>query len=365
MRHLFCRANFYFWLTVPLLCAIVGCAGKAFTPHNLPRELQAFPVADINTIDLTKLSGYTVSSELIEPGDVLEVSLVSGYADRGAVTTPVRVSDNGNANIPLVGMVAVAGLELEGAEQAIRAAAIGRGIYTNPHVIVVMEQKRVNKITVIGAVNKPGVYELPRASSDMLAALVAAGGLSDDAGTEVELRSPARPATRAADRDLVAGVAPQPVGYAQQPQFEPARSVRIDLVAASRSGQGGVPLRDGDVLMVTKRDPKPIHVIGLVRKPGQYEMPPNKNLHVLDAIAMAGGIDSSVADKIYVIRRQAADMDAAMIQVSLQDAKRDGTENLRLASGDIVSVEQTLPTVAVDAIKSVIRIGVAARVPLF
>ncbi len=94
-------------------------------------------------------------------------------------------------------------------------------------------------------------------------------------------------------------------------------------------------------------------------------MPPNKNLHVLDAIAMAGGIDSSVADKIYVIRRQAADMDAAMIQVSLQDAKRDGTENLRLASGDIVSVEQTLPTVAVDAIKSVIRIGVAARVPLF
>jgi protein involved in polysaccharide export with SLBB domain len=80
---------------------------------------------------------------------------------------------------------------------------------------------------------------------------------------------------------------------------------------------------------------------------------------------MAGGINSSVANKIYVIRRPSGDEDAAVIQVSLHDAKRDGTENLRLASGDIVSVEQTLPTVALDAIKSFVRIGFSSRVPLF
>nr|NIP86808.1 hypothetical protein [Planctomycetales bacterium] len=188
MKNLPNRAQVRYWLAVAVLCAATGCARKALTPGNLPLEFDVPPVADTSTIDLTKLSGYTVSSELIEAGDVLKVSVVSGYADRGAVTTPVRVSDNGTANIPLVGPVALAGLELEGAEQAIRGAAIGRGIYTNPHVIVVMEQKRVNKVTVIGAVNKPGVYELPRTSSDMLAALVAAGGLSDEAGTEVELR---------------------------------------------------------------------------------------------------------------------------------------------------------------------------------
>ena len=60
-----------------------------------------------------------------------------------------------------------------------------------------MDAKRVDRVTVVGAVKKPGVYEIPRGSSDLLAAIVTAGGLADDAGTEVEIRSPARPATSA------------------------------------------------------------------------------------------------------------------------------------------------------------------------
>ena len=40
------------------------------------------------------------------------------------MTTPVRVGEEGTAPVPLVGDVRLAGLELEGAEQSIRAAAI-------------------------------------------------------------------------------------------------------------------------------------------------------------------------------------------------------------------------------------------------
>ena len=157
----------------------------------------------------------------------------------------------------------------------------------------------------------------------------------------------------------------QPVAYNQPAGMRPPESVRIDLVAASQSGQGGVPLDDGDVLMVMKRDPKPVHVMGLVRKPGQYEMPPNQEMHVLDAIALAGGITSSVADKVFVIRRQPGRADSAVIEVSMHRAKRDGVENIRLGAGDIVSVEQTLPTVAMDAVKSFVRIGLTSSVPFF
>ena len=53
--------------------------------------------------------------------------------------------------------------------------------------------------------------------------------------------------------------------------------------------------------------------------------------------------------------------------MSYQKAKRVRTENIRLASGDVVSVERTPLTVTFDAFNRFINfgIGATARVPLF
>jgi polysaccharide export outer membrane protein len=323
------------------------------------------PVENVQTLDLTRLTGFAVSNELIEPGDVLEVTIASGYSERGPMIIPVRVGEDGTANIPLIGQIALAGFELNGAENAIRTAAIARSIFRNPHVTVVMEKKRVNKVTVIGAVNEPGIYDVPRGSSDLLAALVAAGGLAEDAGTEVEIRSPAHRTAGPAPGDRLAGTPEARQAQFQTPQYQAARSTRIDLIEATRSGQGGISLGDGDVVMVMKRDPKPVHVIGLVNKPGQYEMPSNQDLRVLDALAMAGGTSSTVAERIYVIRRVPGKAEASVIKVRISKAKHDGTENLRLAAGDVVSIEQSPATFALDAAKSFVRIGLSSTVPMF
>jgi len=340
------------------------------TAKNLPPQFVAPPVRNAQTVDLSRLASYSESNELIAPGDVLDVTIGSGYSDQGTYTAPIRVADDGAANVPLVGKVALAGLELEGAEQAIGAAAVARDVYRAPFVTVLMKRKRVNKVTVVGAVTVPGVYELSRGSSDLLAAIVAAGGLSEEAGVMVEVRRPAqRVQPHGYDRShspreaQVPGA--QPASFVSGPQFRPPQSVRIDLVAAAHSGQGGVQVGDGDVVMVLKRDPKPLHVMGLVAKPNQYEMPVNQEVHVLDALAMAGGINSSVADKIYVIRRVPGRAEPVVVQVSLREAKINGQENLLLAPGDIVSVEQTPATVMLDAVKSFIRFGLSAAVPVF
>ena len=68
---------------------------------------------------MSRLSHYATNSELIERGDVLEVTIVTNYSTLANTTTPVRVADDGTADVPLIGPVAVAGLELEAAEQAI------------------------------------------------------------------------------------------------------------------------------------------------------------------------------------------------------------------------------------------------------
>ncbi|MDH3716878.1 MAG: SLBB domain-containing protein [Planctomycetota bacterium] len=354
------------WRLLPTLICLPGCASSVYHASSLPAELEAPPVNNVHTVDLSRLSGFAVSNELIEPGDVLEVTIVAGITEHGPLTIPVRVSDNGSAGIPLLGEVALAGMELEQAEQAIRAAAVTQGVYRNPHVTVVMEKKRVNKITVVGAVEKPGTYELPRGSSDLLAALVAASGLSEEAGTEVEIRSPARrlyglPNQR---QDLMASYPGQPP--APDTQLSQPRSLRINLMSASQSGQE-VNLADGDVVMVLKRDPNPIQVMGLVRKPNKYELPTNREMYVLDAIAGAGGVSSQLADKVFVIRRLPGSSDTSVIKVSIRRAKRDSVENIRLASGDVVSVEQTPSTVALDAVRNFVHfsVGASTRVPFF
>jgi protein involved in polysaccharide export with SLBB domain len=57
-----------------------------------------------------------------------------------------------------------------------------------------------------------------------------------------------------------------------------------------------------------------------------------------------------------VIRRLPDEPEPAVIQVSLNSAKLNGAENLRLAPGDVVSVEATALTSIVDTMTTVVRV---------
>lgn len=353
--------------------APLGCGRHVIRAHRLPTVYDAPPVANVQALDLSRLAGDTVSSELIERGDVLQVTVGSGVANDEMVTVPLRVAEDGMANVPLVGNIPVAGLELEGCEQAIRAAAMSRDIFRNPQVTVTMKQKRFNRVTVVGAVTKPGVYEVSRSSSNLLSALVAAGGLAKEAGNDIEIRrgqpgaaqgGPVMPG-QTGDRTADGGTPAQLTGFRPSERLIPSSNIHVDLAAAAHSGQSGVAIKDGDVVMVMKRATKPIHIIGLVTKPGQYEPPANQQMRVLDAIAVAGGMSSQVADKIYVIRHVPDKQEPLVIEVSVREAKSNARENLALAPGDVVSIEQTPATVMLDALKNFVRFGVSAAAPVF
>ena len=87
-------------------------------------------------------------------------------------------------------------------------------------------------------------------------------------------------------------------------------------------------------------------------------------MRVTDAIALAGGVSSLAADKIFVIRRKPKDgsaqvvdstnpdqVETVIIQVSLANAKQKASSNIRLAPGDVVSVEQTPITFVLELFK--------------
>ena len=366
------------WAVFPaaaILCAAIttlvgsGCAGRAYDAARLPANLIAPPAENVEIIDLSGLATYSVSNELIDRGDVLNVTLLTDYGNLATTTTPVRVGEDGYGDVPLIGKVPLAGLELEGAEQAIASAAVHRGVFRDPHVTVTMKRQRISRITVIGGVERPGVYELPRGNCSLLAALVAAGGLSDEAGPDVEIR---RPDAYNATPDLFS---PQPPRTAwdgttdlasfNQTSPAPPGTIRVNLVSATREGKGNYLLRDGDVINVAKRAPKPVHVLGLVNSPGPYELPVNQDYHLLDVLSDAGGRRSQLADKVHIIRRLPGESEPVMIHASIGEAKLTHEANVRLAAGDVVSVEETPLTFVMDVLSSFVRVGLSSSLPLF
>jgi len=354
------------WIAAFGAIALGGCArGRLMKAGTLPSEYLVAHVDNAQTIDLSKLATSSASNELIDCGDLLTVTVDSGVeADRDNWATSVRVGEDGNAQIPLVGAVAVAGIELTAAEQVIRTAAVERGVFRNPNVTVEMKQARVNRVTVLGAVGAPGTYQLPRATSSLLWAIIQAHGLSPDAGTEIEIRRPAlRSEAVPVDQDAnLASDGNQQAAFAQpHATLRPASSTRINLISATKesAGKHEYYLDDGDVVMVEKRDPLPIHVIGLVSKPGQIKLPANQDLHVLDVIALAGGQATPYVDKIHLLRHVPGSEQPLVVEISLREAKSTGKGNMLLGPGDVVSVEQSPANFAMEMFKSIVPYAVS------
>lgn len=343
------------WITCLLLAiaSVAGCQSTRYRAANLPPELAAPATSGASSISLARLSRMAGGSSKLAAGDLLQVTVLSGLEDE-ATDKPARVQNDGSINVPLVGMVHVAGMDEQQAAEVLRVAAIDRGIYRNPQVTVRVAERAINYVTVLGSVAEPGTHEVPRNSSNIVTAIAAAGGFTEEAGTEVEvLRQPASlmaldQSSDGANIHLAAFNAP-PIESTQR------RSERINL-AMEDAALHDFHLGDQDVVMVHPAKKRVIHVAGLVRKPDQFEMPSDQDIHVLDAIAMAGGKSSPVADKVFVIRRLGEEAEPKVIQVSLNQAKVNGTENLRLAPGDMVSVEATVATNFVDAVGHVFRV---------
>ena len=358
------------WLIAGSLM-LTGCHGSnhyyatnsAFG-QRMPDSLRLAKRSNPQTVDLSKLASGTGGSETIGAGDVLEVQIAAGLQEDDQSTMAARVANDGTIALPMIGLLNVAGVEPQGAESLIRAEAIRRQLYHNPTVTVTVTHKRMNKVRVLGAVKAPGLYELPPGASDVVSAIAAAQGLEKDAGQHVEVRNPYRP--HAAERPTVAGIPGQPLSTVSTSSSSSngMNSYSIDLISAAKAGDGQYIVQDGGVVMVEKRDPAPVYVGGLVKTAGRYDYPIGQDLHLLDAISLAGGPSNQLANKIYVIRPVVGAKDPAVIEISYRDAKRSADSNILLGPGDVVSVEQTPGTVFMEAL-NLIRFGISGNTTLF
>ncbi len=349
-----------------LLLAMSGCSliRKRYTPRTLPPGLQAKEVKGAESIDISRIAGPLTTGDLIDGGDLLKVSVAAGLDPDAMIEFYAWVDDDGFARLPEIGRIRLAGLNLMQAGRQIAAVCVHRNLYRQPHVTVAMEKQRVNRVTVMGAVEKPGTQELPRGASYPLAAIMEAGGFSEKAGTKITIYRPAAPKRLARGGPTAGPAGVRPASATAEIPKREMQVVCLDLSDKSSRVGGDTYLPDGSTVKVESLKIDSVQVVGLVKKPMRIEFPVDSELDVFGAIAEAGGLSSGVADEVLVLRNLPDGQGRATIHISLNAAKKNDKENLLLAPGDIVSIERTPATVVLDTLKF-IGIHVGATIPFF
>lgn len=121
---------------------------------------------------LNSLAGFGADYR-IGPNDLLDID-VYGVAD---LKRTVRVNSSGKVSLPLVGAVALAGLTAHDAETRL-AASYGEKYLQDPQISVFIREFTTQRITIEGAVNKPGIYPLTGQITLLRAIALAGGGAS-------------------------------------------------------------------------------------------------------------------------------------------------------------------------------------------
>lgn len=288
----------------------------------------------------------TVTREyLIGPEDLLEITVF----EAPELNRQVRVSAGGEISLPLLGAVRAAGLSPRGLESVLEEL-LRRTYMKEPHVGVYVREMESHAVSVFGAVQKPGVFQV-RSTKSLLEVLSMAQGLAEDAGDAVivmRASSSRSPSPQAADpagdapqfgsglKQASPGTATAPVG-----SIEPAagEAVEINLKDLLESGDPSlnVPVYAGDIVKVTRAGI--VYVVGEVQKPGGFVLKSNENISVLQVLALAEGLTrTSAKSHARIIRTEEATGERAEIPIDLGKILAGKNADPMLQPKDIVFV---------------------------
>ena len=216
----------------------------------------------------------------IVPDDLLEINVF----EAPEMNRTLRVSANGEISLQLLGPVKAAGLtprELESALQEL----LRRTYMKDPHVGVFIRELRSHSVSVVGAVKKPGVFQIPETKT-VIELLSMAEGVADDAGDTVLIM---RGAGLSGLENPGSG-SPNPPATAREGEI-----VTVNLKNLLESGNPAlnVPIHPGDIVKVARAGI--VYVVGEVKKPGGFVLKSNENISVLQALALAEGITRTSA----------------------------------------------------------------------
>ena len=296
---------------------VVGCAIAcgwfvAVWPVLIERLIAQSSPAEVNAAQPVSLSAVgtaiAVQSQTraaalrLDSGDLLEVTTF----DTPELSGKFRVDSRGEISLPLGGAVRVQGLTAEQTAVALERFLRDRDILKNPHVTVLVLEYATQGVNVMGEVKQPGIYPLT-GKHGVLDMISMAGGLTPYASRSVDIAHGA-------------------------PTWD---MVTVNLAGGNGAAlENDVEVQPGDRIVVLRAGV--VYVIGDVGKPGGYVIEGKDAVTVIQALALAQGMNRTAKSNGYLIRNTPSGRTET--QLALSKILDNKAPDPKLRDGDIVFV---------------------------
>ena len=322
--------------------SLAGCADHRITLaqfQDMQRESDQAPEAPSPeaALEARALLDRQLGPYRVGPQDVLNVVVSRLEQDSVLPSFQARVDRNGEIDLPTVGKIKVAGLQLQDVENAIHQVFVP-GVFNDASVYVSLQEYDTTNVLVTGAVADPGLVRLRRTERNLLFALVEAGGVSEMASGKVTLQRIRRPAEQL--------------------------TLNLTEPQELRAALALEPLEHGDIISVEAATPNTVYVGGLVNAPSPQSFMQGVKVTVLQVLASSGGIRTDVTPREATLIRRLPDGTDVHVKLDLERINTGKDPNILLAGGDILWVPETIETKVQDWVNHniFIRAGVNANV---
>jgi polysaccharide export outer membrane protein len=239
--------------------------------------------------------------------DLLEITVF----DLPELSQTVRVSEDGSITLSLLGKVEVAGLTAQDLEKKL-AELLDQQYTKNARVTVFI--KEFQKVAVLGAVGRPGMYELVGPTT-VLQMISQAGGLTAQAMNELYVLRQGKDAIKT--------------------------RITVDLedLVINGNQELNILLQPKDEVIIPIDQLRNVFVYGEVRNPGAIAFLQSKRITLLQAIAQAGGTTEWAKKTRVIIKRKDRKTGTEMkIPVNLKKLISGRTSDIMLEEGDVIIV---------------------------
>ncbi|MFQ3610388.1 MAG: polysaccharide biosynthesis/export family protein [Fimbriimonadales bacterium] len=246
----------------------------------------------------------------LKPEDVIRIQV---FGVQG-LDQEFPISKDGTISVSLIGVMQAAGLTTDELARKIEEEYRKKDILRDPRVSVSLRQFYRPRVSVLGFVGRPGVYEFKE--GDRVLDALSLGGNPQP------------------DRARLEGA-----------WLQRADGTKIELDLRRLTEEGdlslNVPLQDGDVIFVPEETENRFFVGGQVKRPGLYTWRPG--MTVLDALGQASWeTERARMSQTYVIRKKPDGTEERMrVDMVRLLRKGDMSQNIGLQPGDVVYVAET------------------------
>jgi polysaccharide biosynthesis/export protein len=303
------------------------------------------PAAGTSDEGTAKCDSQIRSTYLLGPDDQLEIS---GPELTDMSNKPVRIDGEGDIQMPLAGSVHVAGLTVQQTEQKLDEA-LSKYI-KHPQVVVNVAEVRSQPVSVLGAVNSPGVHQV-QGHKTVLEMLASAGGIRQDAGYSIRIT-----------RQVEWGCIPLPGAQLDATGKYSVAEVNLRKIMDAKTPEENIQIFPHDVISVPKAEM--VYVIGEVHRSGGFVLGEHQSISVLQALSLAEGLNTGADPRHAKILRLKPDADQREeLKVDVKDALNGKKPDFPLQGEDILFIPgSTGKKAALRGLEAAIQTGTGLAV---